>query len=546
LLGDSAITLKAGVNRLRPVVARGSTLTGVVRDAKGKSVAGANVSVFFADAMQPKVSEALKEALRMAGAVTDSQGQFKLEGLLPGEYEVVAKSLTSGEGTAQGSAPGALELRLEPAFVLEGLVVDAAGAPVEKAYVSFQRKGVTNMTYGALTEADGRFRYALKSPGTFEVTAARTYGGPPTKPQLAELPGAPLKLVVGEALSVRGTVVDASGKPRAGVVVQAISMTFPQLSMAQFLPQPVDPAPFVDSAKQMGMYAEALSAADGGFSLPLSGDAMVFTEPGAEFAEPVKGNPTTPVRLVLAAHARATGRVLDPSGRPLSTFSINGKQFTSAEGRFELPLPARGTASLRFDAAPSPYETRAVEVPPTATEVPLGDIRLKRGFTVRGTVLAAEGRKPIASSPYLDAKSEGGQFDSSGIQPDGSFLLRRVPEGKLVLAASHASYAPAGVTVEVKKGLPEQVLMLVKYASLELTVLERGEPVAGANVEALGAETPAQPVNRRSHTTSSDGTVKLTQLSPGAWTLKVGRPARATRTVKLEPGEQAKLEVSLP
>ena len=223
-----------------------------------------------------------------------------------------------------------------------------------------------------------------------------------------------------------------------------------------------------------------------------------------------------------------------------------GLQFESAEGRFEFSLPGRGSVELRIDGALSPYETRSVQVPERTEEVPLGDIKLKRGFTVSGKAVSAATGKALDPSPYLDAKSEGGQFENGAIQRDGSFTLKRVPEGKLVLSASSKDYAPAGVTIDVKPGLHEIVLKLEKSASLEITVMRRGEPAAGIDVEASGPVTPASPINRRSHTTASDGKVRIEQLSPGSWTLKAGRDPGTVRLVQLKPGEETKLELTVP
>jgi hypothetical protein len=228
------------------------------------------------------------------------------------------------------------------------------------------------------------------------------------------------------------------------------------------------------------------------------------------------------LRLVLASRARATGRVLDWNGKPVEAFSVDGKQFTSPEGRFEVTLPGKGSVSLRIDGALAPYETRTVQVPETPTEVALGDIKLKRGFTVSG------------------------QVDAAAIQRDGTFSLKRVPEGKLTVTASREKYTSAGVTVAVKPGVGEVVLKLEKTASLEITILRGGEPASEVDVEASGPPTPTTADNRRLHTTASDGKVKLEQLSAGSWTVKAGREKPTTRTVKLKPGEEAKLELTVP
>ena len=542
LMSEAKISLK-GVTKVRAVVAQGVTLRGIVRDAKGKPVANAHLSAFFGDQLQTQVSEAMKDALRNVGARTDPLGAFELKGLLPGEYEVVAKSQAFGEGTAIATAPGQVELEIAAPYVLEGDVVDSAGKPVDKAWVSFFRKGDQNDSSSTSTGPDGHFRSCLKAPGVFEVRASRgARGGPAARMQLAEVPGSALKFVVGEPMQLSGVVVDGSGAPAAGVLVQAISSSMPQLTMARMQRRaPMDPIGLVSQAKMMSMYAEAVSAKDGSFALALGADAVVFAAGEGVAAEPVDAKPSAPIRLVISARARATGRVLDWSGKPVESFTVNQKHFNSTGGKFELTLPARGEAQLRIDGALAPWETRTVQVPELPTEVSLGDIHLKRAFTVSGRVTDAAG-KPITARAYLDTK--GGQFESSGLQADGTFTLKRVPEGKLTLTASADDFAPAGATLEVKQGMAEVVLKLEKPASLEITVLRRGEPAAGIQVEASGPPIPTSSINKRLHTTASDGRVKLDQLTPGAWTVKVGREAGPTRSLNLEPGQQAKLELT--
>lgn len=540
LLSQPTITL-AGVTRVRAVVARGASIRGQVLDARGLPVAGAHVTASPAETTQPRPSAAMKDFLRRLPGNTDAEGFFQLGALLPGEYALVGWHSTAGVGSARARAPGKVELRLGGFFQLGGRVVDTSGAPVANARIAIRVRGEREELDGAVTGPDGRFRAALEVPGPFELTAARRKGDTPSPPQRVEVPGDTLEFVLPAVESLRGTVVDASGQPRGGVVVQAVATQLPQWSAMAQRAQELDLEAFAAMAKAMRQHHEATTAPDGSFTIPLSSPALVFAEGAGQRTEPVMATPQAPVQLVLGPRARATGRVLDWNAKPVSRFSINGKWFDSPEGRFEVLLPARGLARLRIDAAPAPYTTREVEVPATPTEVRLGDLRLAQGFNVAGRILSARTYRPIPEAAF-DATSAGGEFDVGAVQPDGSFILTRVPRGELTIVARAGGYLAKQVTVEVKPGQPVHVLELEQPAVLEVTVLKNGVLLKGVEVEVTRPSAAPELVDRRTGRTSAQGLAIIDQLHAGEWTVKVGA---ATRTVRLGAGQFARLVLSV-
>ncbi len=525
LISDAKLPVK-GATRLRAVVAPAVTVTGRVVDGQGNPISGANIVV-----QQPGASEAVKDALRMVSRNTDVNGGYELQGLLPGRYEVVAKSAAFGESSLVLTAPGQADFTLASPFVLEAEVADPSGKPLEKVYVSFRVKGDSNPNYnlGAFTGPDGRFRYALNNPGSFEVSVNGS------KPQLSELPGGkPLRFVIEAGGLLRGVVVDAEGTPRGGVRVQAVSASLPQVISARMLKQPFDPAGLVATAKAMRMYEEATTGDDGLFTIPRGKNMVLFAETGVEATDPVTGKPGTPVRLVLAARAHAKGRVLDWSGRPMRAFSVNGQPIIAADGRFEVKLPRKGPATLRFDNPLSVALTQTIEVPEVSID--LGDLTLARGYTVTGQVLAAQTGQPVTPWSTVKATHAQGEVDTAAVQQDGSFTLKRVPAGKLELTASNPEYLPATLSLQVKEGMNEPVFKLLLITSLEISVLKNNEPAVRASLEAVG------PDGARTRGLVVDGKFKL-KAGPGMWTVTV---EGLSRSVKLANGEQGKLELSVP
>lgn len=107
LSGDSWVLVK-GRTRAQLTVTRGVTLTGRVHDAQGHALAGVFVSA---------VTSTVDGGTRFTeGArrnfVTDQQGTFSFDALVPGRYDVVATSPKHGPAQATVTAPGTLDLTL--------------------------------------------------------------------------------------------------------------------------------------------------------------------------------------------------------------------------------------------------------------------------------------------------------------------------------------------------------------------------------------------------------------------------------------------------
>ncbi len=100
--------LVKGRTRAQVTVTRGVTLTGRVHDAQGTALAGVFVSATTSAA---DGGTHFTEGVRR-NFVTDHQGTFSFDALLPGLYEVVATSPKHGPAKATVTAPGTLDLTL--------------------------------------------------------------------------------------------------------------------------------------------------------------------------------------------------------------------------------------------------------------------------------------------------------------------------------------------------------------------------------------------------------------------------------------------------
>ena len=195
-------------------LAAAGLLVGLVQDALGRPLVGAQVSV--------------RADRQRLSAETDAQGRFGLQ-VAEGLYTVSASApgyVAAGERQVPValSTGGEVELTLEPGGALEGLVLDADGRPLPDAFVFVYRDG--QRLGQAPSDAQGRFRVSELDPGPVELFArsrdrARCARLPaearPGQVQLVTLRLAP-------GAQVTGTVSTARGEPLPEVEVQARSV----------------------------------------------------------------------------------------------------------------------------------------------------------------------------------------------------------------------------------------------------------------------------------------------------------------------------------
>lgn len=205
------VTLKAGERRegVNVTLQRGAVITGRVLDETGEPLANAQVMLMRRPPVSPRAVGPRPDFLMPAGAnaETNDMGEFRLFGLRPDEYFVVASvhSWFSGAplaphgrtilptyfpGTtdsasaqpinvAAGQTAGDVVIRMigAPAFQITGLVRDEAGRPVVNAMVKlnpdepWKRPMFVGMPPQTRTDASGRFTLNNVTNGTYALLA---------------------------------------------------------------------------------------------------------------------------------------------------------------------------------------------------------------------------------------------------------------------------------------------------------------------------------------------------------------------------------------
>ncbi len=235
----------------------GGTISGVVRDEDARPVGGARLAW----------SSGSLDRRLVRTAVSDAEGRYRLEGLPSGAHALtraIVKGLVlpsdqSVRWSAVGVVPGAVstaDVRLARGASVRGRVRREDGTPVARALVClrFDEQAPHLPSRGTRTDAHGRFEFEdlLPSHGWVGVQDGDwVHARPPPAPRWAgcygpwlpfqlRRPGAefPVELVVRprppparlegiwddpgpppEPASLSGTVVDASGRPLAGIEV---------------------------------------------------------------------------------------------------------------------------------------------------------------------------------------------------------------------------------------------------------------------------------------------------------------------------------------
>jgi len=207
---------------------RTGSIVGTIRSTSGNGVVGSGVQ-----GVTVYLQSAFGAAIPGRGtfsATTDSAGNYRIDGVEPGNYTLAAYRTgfiraTSNPGvvfTVEGDSLQQASLTLVPAAPgsLGGKVTDSSGNIVSGATVTFTSSD--GQVYSTTTDSNGNYALSSVAPSTYTGVAAKAGFGSQTQPNLVVASNA--ALLVNFVLqpgpgAVNGRVLDVSGNPIVGASV---------------------------------------------------------------------------------------------------------------------------------------------------------------------------------------------------------------------------------------------------------------------------------------------------------------------------------------
>ncbi|MCG5055709.1 MAG: carboxypeptidase regulatory-like domain-containing protein [Myxococcales bacterium] len=438
-------------------------------------------------------------ARHVRSARPDAEGRFAFHGLGPGDYVLRAGGLSTA------SAPRALRLierdeegiRLElgPGHVISGRVVGREGArPLADADVVVQSVPADDCPEVVRSDVVGYFATVALPRGRY-AASARLPGYVAGQPVTVEVSGkpSPATLTLERAARVRGRVVDAKGRPSAGVEV---GLT---LAESRF---PRDRVPVLSGRLPLAAEAAALGAR---FSLQADGHRSATTDAGGAFTL----GDLRPGRYGLLARA-AAGEQADAPRREVAA---------GADVDFGV---------LTLSSAP-PREPPAAPSAPTI--VPLGRRE------VEGIVRDPMGR-PLADVAVSIRPGDPDALPLASAMSDsaGQFTLRGLPKEPLWLRAQNPSFGL--LSSRVPEEATRLSLVFPRPGGVEGELLDdRGRFLSRGRVTLTGPEGLEGPP-----VLMTGAGFKALGLPPGTWTLKAEVPGfvPSERRVEVPSGASAR------
>lgn len=227
------------------------------------------------------------------------------------------------------------------------------------------------------------------------------------------------------AAEIRGTVIDADGKPVARAIVRLVHRTYPQNEpwhRTDAAGHYSFPAP--DAADDDALHVEVIAP------LQAPVPSQIFYEDGTDKV----------VDIRLPKFERVHVRILDADKKPVphalvsfvpifvgtgEAISAPTEQAVNAKGEITLRL---GDATYDFEASAAGFVTKSW----TASARPEMNLELERAFAIRGR--AHRGETPIANLRIIVIDASGERFYAD-TNADGAFELGGIPRGDYRLDA---------------------------------------------------------------------------------------------------------------
>lgn len=555
------------------VLRRGAVLSGLVHDAEGHPVEGAE-----AEAQQGFGFRAGGPALSILGARgggrerpsvrTQPDGTFEIRGLASGDYTLWIRK--SGYATEridpvkvpEGNSPEPVSVTLSPGASISGIVLLRGGAPAEGWSVVASEPGTSALgprAGGILhpTGSDGVFVLDGLKPG--QPYDLQLFGGTGIGPSRKGVvpPASGIEVVVSGPGRIAGRAVDV----KTGGPIGAFSVRFEPERSGGGLFRVVNRL----VGRQVTGIGEKhdVRSEDGAFLLedvPPGTWSVVVEAKGYQPARAgniivEEGATAKDVEVKVSLGGHLSGRVLDaltgqpvpgatvaaggsgPVGGPLAALSAEtGETLTTdANGSFVLDGIAPGKLPITVTHPDYAEARQAVEVQEGYSTA---EIRMTTGAAIGGLVVTDGGQAASGADVVLQTAGETGfgRFlaaagSSAVTDASGRFRFEHLSAGRYSLVASLRSRTSAPLAVVLAEGQVQDDALLQITTGATLRGVVTGIPDSwknGMTVTAIGAGAWSG-----STRTGADGRFQFTGVPPGTVTLRgtAGDFAGSSRSV---------------
>ncbi len=555
--GDTETTIELALSKGAPV-------SGKVVDEGGQPIAGARVWAMDASNVWTGGGG------ERTAETTAKDGTFTIPALSEGSYLLFAKDESHAQAVTEpvavsGQAPTTgVEIVMKAAGSIAGVVVDVQGAPVAYATVRLSSKVQSPGMVYRQAAADDKGTFVIKGLPR-SALRARAQGEEASSEavdiDLATTPDKKdVKLVLDRTGTIAGVVVDDAGE----AVPEATVSAYPD-----FLAGEVDWV--------MASTATATTDGDGRFTLKGLDDGKYRVwagrdSGGSRRSSGREGTATrtgaTDVRLVLPAPGGIEGTIaLEDGSKPaIAMVSIGWEErVTARDGKFSLKDLEPGSYDLRI-VGPDFAERIKADVEVKAGKVTdTGVITVRRGRKLSGKVTDAKGapvegaRVMYGRMLFSDGKQTGGDDEETRAQMGlrmattnaaGEFAMGGVPRTPGGLMAEHPTVGRS-LSVKVPAGTEDAkdlAIQLRGYGSIAGKVMRKGEPVAGAQINAAPVGSSGQAVFVQS---AADGSFAIDRLPEGQTSLSAMKNKGmggmgGSRTVTVVAGKKVDGTIVLP
>jgi protocatechuate 3,4-dioxygenase beta subunit len=512
----------------------GSVVAGRVLGPDGRPAIGASLGLVKDD----------PEPFRFGGTVSDGDGNYRIEGLVPGTFSIEAthddfvrtvKEIAARPGTNK------LDLQFEGGQEVAGSVTDAAGNPLAGVLLSLDAPGREYGGPEAHSAGDGGFKFLGVGDGDYSLRAMREGFAPldqQVKVHVSGKPVAGLRVQLGTGAAIAGTISGLGPETLPSVEVRAFdgrgndaTATVDRrgaYKLSGILPGTWNVTASIASTGQQtrGQVALETGAPEARLDLQFGG-GLTLSGRAVQGDLPVKG---------AVLYARGTN--VDHSGW--------GR--TDADGAFRMEglEPGTYTVELRVWETGLSYD-QSVDL--TASK----DVTLTvpTAKVVGRIVDGADGRPVAGVALTLGRRGENaavGAIMARGATSDlnGRFEIASVSDGDWTINAAKTGYAAgtAGVTVTGGHVPEELTISLDSTEGLSLDVhLPSGRVPDTVDIAVL--DPSGSSFLAGTYATGENGRVRLSTIPPGRWDLVVSAGGSGVGSVSANvPGPA--LAVQLP